>query len=82
MIHELKCWPTPFAAVTSGAKTFEVRRDDREPRYAVGDWLQLREFNPQTSTYTGKHHAMVVYKVEGGSFGLPADLCVLGLVSP
>jgi len=42
--HDLKCWPGPFAAVASGLKTFEIRKDDRP--YAVGDTLILREWCP------------------------------------
>jgi len=42
--HNLKCWPGPFAAVASGLKTFEVRKDDRP--YAVGDTLLLRAWCP------------------------------------
>lgn len=44
MTHELKTWPEFFRAVQSGAKPFEVRKDDRP--YAVGDVLQLLEFEP------------------------------------
>jgi hypothetical protein len=40
--HELKTWPGPFAAVLSGEKTHEVRKNDRG--YAVGDRLLLREY--------------------------------------
>ena len=35
MVHELKCWPEYFEAVISGAKTFEVRKNDRD--FAVRD---------------------------------------------
>lgn len=44
--HEMKAWPQPFLAVASGAKRFEYRADDRTPRFAVGDSLKLREFEP------------------------------------
>lgn len=50
--HELKCWPTPFAAIKRGDKTFEVRKDDRG--YAVGDTLILKEFEPQSEYYSGE----------------------------
>jgi hypothetical protein len=42
--HELKCWPSAFDAVQSGAKRFEWRRDDRG--YAVGDILILKLWDP------------------------------------
>ena len=50
--HELKTWPQYFAAVRSGKKRFEIRRNDRE--FAVGDVLVLREFDPEQDAYTGQ----------------------------
>lgn len=44
MIHELKCQPEYFAALKSGAKTFEVRKKDRP--YQIGDFLAVNEFVP------------------------------------
>jgi len=43
--HELKCQPPHFAAVAAGRKTVEIRRDDRG--FAVGDILDLREYDPE-----------------------------------
>lgn len=43
-VHALKCWPEPFAAMQSGAKTAEFRRDDREPRFEIGHTLRLMEW--------------------------------------
>jgi ASC-1-like (ASCH) protein len=54
MIHELKCWPPYFQDVVDGKKTFEVRIDDRH--FKVGDTLHLREWKPETKTYTGRTH--------------------------
>lgn len=77
MIHELKTWPEPFVAVRSGMKRHEVRNcSDR--RYALGDILQLREWNPQTETYTGQEvFARVTYITAAGTFGLPDNICVM-----
>lgn len=44
MIHEVKCQPEHFAALKSGAKTFEVRKKDRP--YQIGDILAVNEFAP------------------------------------
>ena len=50
--HELKCWPAYFAAVRSGAKRFELRKNDRG--FALGDQLAIREWDPDTQAYTGQ----------------------------
>ena len=50
--HELKTWPKYFAAVRSGQKRFEIRRNDRD--FKVGDVLALREYDPETEAYTGQ----------------------------
>jgi hypothetical protein len=51
MRHELKTWPEFYRAIQDNKKTFELRYDDR--RYAVGDELLLREFEP-CNTCKGK----------------------------
>ena len=43
MIHELKCIPEYFEAVTSGDKTFEVRKNDRP--FAASDFIALNEYS-------------------------------------
>jgi hypothetical protein len=51
-VHELKCWPQFFQAIKSGHKRHDLRRaDDRE--FRVGDRLLLREYDPETRTYSG-----------------------------
>lgn len=50
--HELKVWPEYFDHLDSGAKTFEVRFDDRG--FCPGDVLWLREWDPKTEDYTGR----------------------------
>ena len=51
MTHELKCWPEHFVALRTGSKKFEVRRDDRVPRFELGDRLLMKEFDPRDSTH-------------------------------
>jgi hypothetical protein len=75
--HELKIWPSCFAAVNAGNKPFDVRENDRN--FQVGDMLILREFNPDAEEFTG--HAVtrwVSYVLQGGAFGVQSDWCVLG----
>lgn len=49
--HELKTWPGYWAAVASGVKTFEIRREDRG--FKVGDVLKLNEYTIANG-YTGR----------------------------
>jgi hypothetical protein len=83
VIHELKTWPDPFAAVLDGTKTHEIRVADRP--YAVGDVLHLREWDPATAWmttagYTGREvRVEVTYLTTGGSWGMPEDRCVMSI---
>lgn len=45
VLHELKVIPPYFDALVSGAKTFEVRRNDRA--FQRGDLVDLVEFDPE-----------------------------------
>ena len=53
LVHTLKTWPEPFAAVLSGAKRAEMRRDDRG--YEAGHLLLLREYQPPTPCTCEQH---------------------------
>lgn len=87
--HDLKTWPEPFAALLDGRKTFEIRRNDRD--YQVGDVLVLREYEPPQwidnvlprplpEHFTGRVvRRRVTYMVHGGAWGIPPDLCVMGI---
>ncbi len=82
--HGLKTWPEPFRAMWDGWKTFEIRKDDRH--YSVGDCLHLREWvpglpqRPDEERYTGRWmNVLVTYKVPGGRWGIPNELCVLAV---
>lgn len=58
--HIIKSWPEFFAAAWAGTKTFEIRLDDRS--YAVGDTIDMHEFDPKTRRFTGRVlHRRVVY---------------------
>lgn len=79
MLHELKIWPEHFDAVKSGRKRFEIRKDDRD--FQEGDKLVLREWNPETQTYTGRSFAVTVYFVmrDAEHFGLMPGFCVMSI---
>lgn len=52
MTHDCKILPEHFNNVLAGLKGFEVRKDDRDPPYAPGDKLTLREWTD--GVYTGR----------------------------
>lgn len=47
-----KIWPEYFQQVLDGNKTFELRLNDFSIK--KGDTLILKEWNPETETYTGR----------------------------
>jgi hypothetical protein len=66
--HELKVWPDYFDALETGAKTFEVRLNDRD--FRNGDTLWLREWN-QGVGYTGRSIRRTVTNIlRGPAFGI------------
>lgn len=52
MIHTVKSWSMFYKDIATGERTSDIRLNDR--RYAVGDIMDLREFDPVTHTYTGQ----------------------------
>ena len=76
MTHHLKIQSEYYEAVRSGAKRFEVRRDDRVPRYAVGDTLILEEF--ADGAYTGRDIAVFVDYIYRGAFCLDG-YCIMSI---
>lgn len=59
MIHAKKIRPEYFEASLKGLKPFEIRAEaPGEPRYAVGDYLALNEWEPEPEAlgdgYTGR----------------------------
>jgi len=49
---EKKVWPKYFQAILDGDKTFEIRLADFEAK--KGNILILKEWDPETKTYTGR----------------------------
>lgn len=52
MEHRLKTLPEYIDDVAAGRKSFEVRRDDREPPFSPGDTILLEEWS--NGCYTGR----------------------------
>ena len=77
-LYKLKSWPPFFKAVWMEDKTFEVRKG-MDRAYRRGDRVVLREWNPETSEYTGREMDVNVSYVMRGEFGLPDDVWVLGI---
>jgi len=80
--HFLKCWPEYFQAVKDGIKDFELRTTDRG--FKVGDTIELMEWNPEKKDYTGRNlpARTINYILEGGSMGLPSNVCILNMRNP
>ena len=86
MNHELKIHPPPFAAIRSGEKRFEFRKDDRTPRFEVGDSLRLREWWPRfthdpAGYYSGAESTVLVtHLIRGPSeYGIPAGYVCMSI---
>lgn len=74
--HNLKTWPEVFDATLTRAKSFDIRKDDRD--FAVGDIIRFREWDPHTKKYTGRScRALITYLMPGGKFGvMPGYVCM------
>lgn len=78
--HILKIHPQPLAELLSGAKTAEVRRNDRG--FQVGDTVRLMEVNPETLNWTGRPDIFRTISHIQTGYGLPDGLCVLSYAQP
>ena len=75
-VHELKCWPEPFAAMKAGTKTAEFRLNDRG--FKVGDVLRLMEFE-QCVGLTGDFIERRITHILDAGFGMPEHYVMLSL---
>ncbi len=68
--HELKIHPRFYRLIEFGRKDTDTRKNDRD--FQLDDVLVLREWDPTTSTYTGRDMAKRVAWVESlDGVGLP-----------
>jgi hypothetical protein len=76
-VHDLKIWPQFFAAIVTGRKTCEVRKNDRG--YRIGDTLNLREYEPKRGIYTGQETQVKVVDLIENFDGLKRGYCVMSI---
>ena len=79
MEHLLKIIPQFYTEVSTGNKTFEIRKNDRG--YQVGDTLLLCEWLPEHEIFTGNSiRKEVIYILHGHSFeGLDEHYVVMAI---
>lgn len=81
--HQLKSWPPYFEATLRGFKTFDVRRDDREGGFNVGDHVELLEWDAArcrpTSRKCVRRVSFVLRGADAERFGVQPGHVVLGL---
>lgn len=76
--HLLKTKSSYFWDVVRGAKTFELRKDDRD--FQAGDTLNLAETEEIGEMFTGFSLAVeVLYVLHGPIFGLEEDHCIMAI---
>lgn len=94
MTHNLKTWPGEWEAVATGKKKHELRQADHDfkvddslilrefmPYFAAEDGQPILDAEGHTTgQFTGRNLLRrISYITRGGSWGLPADLCILFL---
>lgn len=85
--HTLKVDAGIFESLLDGSKTFEFRKDDREPRFAIGDELTLMEWAPSPKFPGGCETERAVvrdvtYVLRGPAYGVPEGYCVMAIKEP
>lgn len=78
-IHPLKTWPKFFREVASGTKNFEIRKNDRG--FKVGDYLNLREYNPDSQRYTGHQLICEVRYILRNGFGVKKGYIAMAITN-
>lgn len=68
-VHELKTWPHFFDAVARGAKTFEIRENDRG--FQTGDKMVLRKYDPDAGVFSGDEITTRITYVLAGPYLVP-----------
>lgn len=80
--HDLKTWPEWYEPSRSGAKPYEIRKNDRH--FEVGDTLLLREYTPPRTGFPGFYTGRwmrrpITHILDGGKFGVERGFAILSL---
>lgn len=78
--HELKTINPHFKNLWCGVKKFEIRKNDRD--FKEGDVLILKEYEPESDTYTGRFLKCRITHVladDDYPMGLKEGYCILSL---
>lgn len=75
-IHEVKITRRYYKDVSSGKKTFEIRKDDRH--YETGDLLALQKYDYNKDKYTGNIIVCEITYIHCG-YGMQEGYVVLGI---
>lgn len=78
-MHNLKIAPEMISLIISGEKRAEFRRDDRDPRFEVGDGLVLTPWTEQTGYARGFCIVRITHIVRGPAFEVPEGYAVLSI---
>jgi hypothetical protein len=85
--HTVKSWPRFFDPILLGTRTHELRRNDRA--YAVGDLVELREYDPETKIYSGRVCIVEITSITSqdepcavSAEALHGDFCILSVKKP
>jgi len=80
MKHYLKILPQYFHEVMVGQKTAQLRNNDRH--FAIGDTLELQEYDPKRKVYTGHAVTVIVTDLIKECAGLCRGYCILSTFLP
>lgn len=69
MTHVCKISPKFFDDIIHFNKRFEVRKDDRDPKYKIGDDIILKEYDSVSEVYTGRElYAVITYVLRDNDY--------------
>lgn len=81
MQHKVKCHVDGFESLITGARTHDIRVDDRG--FKVGDTIFQEEYDPMSNIFTERSCLVVItciiHDTSKFGFELPADVCVMSI---